>query len=288
MIAPLRIQSQVFGYIAITRDRPGNPYTREDQVLLQSIADRAAVTIENCRLFRSINEQKERLRALSTRLLEAREAERHSVARELHDEIGQLLTGLDISLKMASRLPPEKAQENLSEAKKLIQQLLDRVQSLSLDLRPAALDDLGLVPALAMQMERYTYQTGVQVRFDHRGVSRRFPSTIETAAYRIVQEGLTNVARHAHTKEATVRVWAEGSTLGIQIDDKGCGFDVPSALATHASSGLSGMQEEAELIGGQLTIESTPGSGTLITVELPLDGVEKGGQDEHDDPLPGR
>jgi len=285
---PLRAQGRVFGYFVITRDLPGHPYSPDDHALLQSIADQAALTIENARLFQSMNEQREHLRAMSARLLKTREEERRAIARELHDEIGQLLTGLDITLKMIGRLPAEKAQANLAESQKLVHLLLDRVQSLSIDLRPTVLDDLGLGPALSMQIERFSRQTGIQVRFDHRGISQRFPSTIETAAYRIVQEGLTNVARHAHAQDASVRVWAEKSRLGIQIEDKGRGFDVPATLSAHASSGLSGMKEEAELLGGQLTIESAPEAGTLITAELPFAYGEKSGQYEHEKNRTGR
>ncbi len=283
LAVPLRVQGQVIGILSLSRDRPGLLYTQEDQALLQDIADRAALTIENARLFQSVSEQRERLRALSARLVEAREVERRTVARELHDEVGQLLTGLQITLKMSSRLAPEAARARLSESQKLVEQLLDRVQNLSLDLRPAVLDDLGLVPALLWQFERYTRQTGIQVRFDHRGLGRRFASEVETAVYRIVQEGLTNVARYAGVQEAVVRVWTENSTLGLQIEDLGTSFDVQYAQDARTSTGLSGMQEQAELLGGQLTIESAPGAGTLITVELPLREAQEGDHDERDD-----
>jgi signal transduction histidine kinase len=280
---PLRINDRVIGALVLSRNRPGHPYTLEDQFLLQEIANRAALTIENARLFQYVSEQRERLRALSARLVEAQELERRAVARELHDEVGQLLTGLQITLKMIGRLASDAAQDRLSEAEKLVGQLLDRVQDLSLDLRPAVLDDLGLAPALEWHFERYTNQMGIRVRFDHRGISRRFASEVESAAYRIIQEGLTNVARHAAVEEAAVRVWAEAGILGFQIEDLGAGFDVQVVLSAHASSGLSGMQEQAELLGGQFTIESAHGEGTLITVELPLRDSQEGAQDERDD-----
>jgi signal transduction histidine kinase len=270
LAVPLQFKDRVIGALILSREQTGRPFTLEDQVLLQDIADRASLTIENARLFQSISEQRERLHMLSARLLEAQEIERRTIARELHDEVGQLLTGLQITLAMTSRLAPNAIQDSLGEAQKLVEQLLDLVQDLALDLRPAVLDDLGLKQALEWHFERYTHQTGIQVRFDHRGLGRRFASQIETAAFRIIQEALTNVARHARVSEAAVRIWVEDGLLGLQIEDLGAGCDVQAALSRRNSTGLSGMQEQAELLGGLFTIESAPGEGTLITVELPL------------------
>jgi signal transduction histidine kinase len=152
----------------------------------------------------------------------------------------------------------------------MVEQLIDQVQALSLALRPTMLDDLGLLPALLWHFERYTQLTGLPVRFEQRGLGRRFPPQVETVAYRIIQEALTNVARHARAASVTVRLWAEPAALGVLVEDTGLGFDVDAALAARASSGLSGMQERAALLGGTLTLESTPGAGTQITLELPL------------------
>jgi signal transduction histidine kinase len=286
-MVPLRVKGEVIGTLALGRNQPCHPYTWADEVLLQDLADRAALEIENARLYQSVKENQDRLRALNVRLIKVQEAERRNIARKLHDEVGQLLTGLQITMKMSSRLPLEETRSRLDEAQKLVERLLDQVQTLSLDLRPTVLDDLGLALALSWQFERYTHQTGIQVQYDHRNIDRRFPSMIEAAAFRIVQEGLTNVARHAGVDKVSVRAWADDDLLGIQIEDQGTGFDVNSAMASHVSSGLSGMQEQAELLGGQLTIESSPGTGTLITVELPLRDIDGDNQDERDDNLAG-
>ena len=130
------------------------------------------------------------------------------------------------------------------------------------------LDDLGLLPALLWLFQRCAAQTNVQVTFEHSRLDRRFASDVETAAYRIVQEALTNVARHAGVKNATVRLWADGTMLGMQIEDQGIGFAVSSTPVT--ALGLTGMQERAHALGGQLTVESEPGRGTRVTAELPL------------------
>jgi len=208
---------------------------------------------------------RERLR-LAAILLE--EAERRHLARELHDEIGQSLTALKLRLELLARASPDPAP--VAPAQALCDDLLSRVQSLSLDLRPAMLDDLGLLPALLWLFERYQGQTGVAVHFEHAGLDRRFAREVETAAFRIAQEALTNVARHAGVGEVSVRAWARNGTLGLAIEDRGCGFVPAAAFESGASSGLSGMRERAALVGGQLTVESAPGAGARLSAEMPL------------------
>jgi PAS domain S-box-containing protein len=218
------------------------------------------------------------LRSLSRRLVEVQEIERRSIARELHDHIGQELTGLKLALEMVSRLPPQQVKAKLSEAQGSINELVARVQDLSLDLRPAMLDDLGLVPALLWHFERFTSQTGVRVAFKHRGIQRRFAPEIETAVYRIVQEGLTNVARHAGVVETTVRLLLNRGVLGVYIEDEGIGFDTDAAFARGTSSGLTGMQERATLLGGQFEIISAPGAGTLLVAKFPISSSARMGR----------
>jgi len=131
------------------------------------------------------------------------------------------------------------------------------------------LDDLGLLPTLLWHIEHYTAQTQVRVNFKHSGLEkRRFAPEVETAAYRLVQEALTNVARHAQTTEATVRLSTHRQTLLIEVEDNGAGFDVEAVIATSETSGLAGMRERVVLLDGQLTIESQPGGGTHLTAEL--------------------
>jgi signal transduction histidine kinase len=129
---------------------------------------------------------------------------------------------------------------------------------------------LGLVPALLWLFERYTTQTGIQVDFKHGDIERRFDPDIETAAYRIVQEALTNVARYAGVNDVYVRLWVDQMKLYIQIEDQGEGFEPQAAISAGTSSGLSGMHERAMLLGGNLEINSAPEKGTQITAELPI------------------
>jgi signal transduction histidine kinase len=246
-------------------------FTAERVQVLQSFANQAALAIQNAQLFEQVRTGHERLQKLSRQLLKVQETERRHIARELHDEVGQALTGLKLLLDMSTRLPADEVTASLGEAQALLNELVALVRDLSLDLRPAMLDDLGLLPALLWHFDRYTAQTGVRVTFKHIGLERRrFAPQVETAAYRIVQEALTNVARHADVSEVTVRLWTDQDTLGVQIEDRGTGFEPEAALAAGTTTGLAGMHERAVLLGGQLTVESAPGAGTHVTTELPL------------------
>jgi signal transduction histidine kinase len=225
-------------------------------------------------MYRDITERKAAeiaLQALSIRLMEVQETERRHLARELHDEIGQLLTGLRLLLRPHGESPAEALKTRFEQAVTIVDDLLVRVRKLSFDLRPADLDQFGLLPALLALFERYTAQTGVLVNFKHQGLEGRFAPEVETGAYRVVQEALTNAARYAGVPGITVRVWTDADKLNFQIEDRGCGFDPEVVLKAPRSSGLIGMQERIMLLGGRMTIESLPGSGTTISAELPLD-----------------
>jgi PAS domain S-box-containing protein len=217
-----------------------------------------------------LSETNASLQRLSRRLVEVQEHERRSIARELHDEVGQILTGLKITLELIKNLPPEAIDEALDQAQRQVNELVARVRDISLDLRPAMLDDLGLLPALIWLIDRYSSQTKVRVSFKHSGIEGRYAPELETAIYRIVQEALTNVARHSRIGEATVMLWTTDEKIYAQIEDQGVGFKPESVLASVSSSGLTGMRERASLLDGKLTIESNEGAGTCVTAEMPL------------------
>jgi PAS domain S-box-containing protein len=256
----------------------------EDKVVLQLDSHGTVVGLqgvtrevsERKRAEEMLRENAERLRTLSLRLLDVQELERRHLARELHDEIGQMLTALQLALTTSAGLPADQMVESLTKAKGMVKDLTARVRDLSLRLRPTMLDDLGLLPALLWHIERYTGQTGVRVRFEHRGLERRlYPPEVETAAYRIIQEALTNVARHAQAAEVAVRLWLDGNRLGVQVEDRGIGFDPVAVRAAQATSGLSGMEERATLSGGSLVVDSEPGGGTRVTGEFPVGAPEE-------------
>jgi signal transduction histidine kinase len=223
-----------------------------------------APAIERGRLLETLEESHRRLAALSQRLVDVQETERREIARELHDEVGQLLTGLLFSIEGHGTGNVK------DEMRVIVNDLIDRVRDLSMNLRPPMLDDLGLLSALRWQIDRFEAQTGISVRFHHSDLDRRFGAQVEITAFRVVQEGLTNVARHAGVKEAKVDVWASSVSLGVRIEDEGRGFETAAAVAEH-SSGLEGMRERSRLAGGRLAIESAPGKGTRLSLELPLD-----------------
>ena len=209
------------------------------------------------------------LRALSRRLVDAQENERRNIARELHDEIGQSLTALKLMMSQTVRSSGKGTAPNLTEASSVVTELIRQVREMSLKLRPSMLDDLGLLPTLLWYIERYSAQTQIKVNFEHELLQNNFAPEINTAVYRIVQEALTNVARHAETKEATIRIWSGQQSISLKIEDHGKGFK-PSALSSSASTGISGMRERVLLLGGKLNIETSPGCGTCLTAELPI------------------
>jgi signal transduction histidine kinase len=247
----------IFGRATVVRDESGEA--------LRVYGTNVDIT-ERKQAEEQIRQYATRLQTLSKQLLVAQEAERRAIARELHDEIGQQLTALGLILSSEHPSP-----DQLSHADAIVRDLMDRLHDLSLDLRPTILDDMGLIPALVWLFERYTALTGVRVRFEHSGLEeQRFESELETTAYRIIQEALTNVARHADVRDVTVRLWTDDdATLSVMIVDAGRGFD-PQMIDTRATSGLAGMQERVGLLGGDVTIESADGEGTRLTVILPL------------------
>jgi PAS domain S-box-containing protein len=217
----------------------------------------------------------EELRQLSQRLVQVQEEERRSIARELHDQVGQSLTVLKLILDQAKQSCAPDVKVRLEDGVATITDLITTVRNMSLNLRPAMLDDLGLLPTLFWYFDRYTSQTNISVDFKHNGIDRRFPSETTVAAYRIVQEALTNVARYAEVKQVAVRAWATPDTITLRIEDKGKGFN-PETIDGRISSGLLGMQERVRLLGGTLTIESSPGAGTILIASLPIPDGKKG------------
>lgn len=208
-----------------------------------------------------------RLESLSNRLLRVQEDERRALAQELHDQIGQLLTGLRFQLEAARASAPSSP---LDEALALTGELLKSVRALTLQLRPRLLDDLGLRPALEWQTKQFQNQTGIEIELELSLPSRRLGPELETAVFRLVQEALTNVARHSGAPRAAVTVTADDVALLVEVSDRGCGFDAATALREHDSLGLAGLVERVRLAGGRLDIFSQPGHGTRLHAEFPL------------------
>jgi signal transduction histidine kinase len=266
---PMSAQNKLMGVLNLG-SRAVNAFDETLQAAAMEVGRRLATVMHMAQLFEQLESSHRRLEELSRRLVTLQEAERRSIARELHDEVGQTLTALNIRLELASSTSAKDQAQHLAETRRLVDDLTDRVRRMSLDLRPPMLDDLGLLPTLLWCFERMAQQYQLRVVFEHRGIERRFDSEIETAMFRIVQEALTNVARHAQTPTACVRLWADSDTISAQIEDKGVGFDPPVVLSRNRSNGLSGMQERARLLKGKLVIDARPGGGACLTALLPL------------------
>ncbi|KAF0109022.1 MAG: sensor histidine kinase lipoprotein [Anaerolineaceae bacterium] len=265
---PLIAGKQKLGAALIEFERL-HQFTPDEIARGEQAAGQIALAIARARLLEQVQENVLQLQSLSRRLVEVQEEERRAIGRELHDEIGQALTGLKIILEMAPRLPPESASAKLQQAQSLLSELIERVSRLTLELRPPMLDDLGLLPAILWHLDRYTRQTNIQVDFKHAGIeAARFSKEIETAGYRIVQESLTNIARHAGVERAALRLTAGGGEMKISIADEGRGFDPAASLAK--GRGLAGMRERVRLLGGEFTVVSAAGQGTRLEVKIPL------------------
>ncbi|HEY0605447.1 MAG TPA: PAS domain-containing protein [Herpetosiphonaceae bacterium] len=216
----------------------------------------------------------QQLQLLSRRLVEVQETERRHLARELHDEIGQMLTGLNLLLEPRRPGVDAELSDRLEAAQTLIMELTSRVRQLSLDLRPSMLDDFGLLATLRWHVERYTAHTQIAVDFKHVGLDLPIDPQIAVTAYRIVQEALTNVARYAQVSSVSLRAWRSQHTLSVEIEDQGHGFDLEAVLRAGNSSGIAGMRERVRLLDGVIHIVSEPGMGTRVLVELPLEQSE--------------
>jgi PAS domain S-box-containing protein len=263
------------GMLAIFTCGQRREFTKDELSLLTGFASQAAAAIYNAWLFDQVRKGRESLAALSRILLEVQEEERRSLSRELHDQIGQSLTGLKMLFESLDGFPVQ-ATERIELGRSLVVDLIERTRRISLDLRPSMLDDLGLLPALLWHNERCQEQAQLEIDFKHAGLERRFPPEIETAAYRIIQEGCTNIIRHAGVKHANIRVWSEADVLHIHVEDRGAGFEVEPVITGGSGKGLSGMRERALLTGGTLEIHSRPSQGTTLVAHLPLnDHIER-------------
>jgi len=252
--------------------RTGVVHTHDELGQLTLAFDQMAQALEQRELERERAAQK--LEVLSYRLVEVQETERRHIARELHDEIGQSLTVAEMNLQAALRSPGTVAkQRRLEESIKAVERVVEQVHDLSLNLRPSILDDLGLEPALRWYMHRQAALTGLQAEFRAASLERRLDLVIETECFRVAQEALMNVVRHAQARAVTVDLSHRNGRLHLRVSDDGVGFDVAalrSEAVQGASLGLLSMEERTSLAGGGLEFYSTPGQGTEVHAWFPL------------------
>lgn len=216
-----------------------------------------------------VQAQNRTLRRSNIRLAEAQESERRSIARDLHDELGQDLSGLKYRLEAMDKSDLN-TRRVAGEEIKLVEQLIEKVRNLSSSLRPSMLDDLGLLPTLNWLVRRLQDQRDIRVEFEHSGLDGELKPNEMTAAYRIVQEGLTNVSRHADAGTIHLTVTVDDDSMRILIEDDGIGFNPETVFAEMSTVGLQAMRERVEQLDGRLSVDSAPGQGTRLRAEWPF------------------
>jgi signal transduction histidine kinase len=243
---------------------------------LDRIAEQLArITSENARLVERVSESERRFRRISRGVLRLQEEERARISRDLHDGIGQLLTALKIQLELLEQEAASVTQltSRIAGTREIADTALAEVRQLSHLLRPQMLDELGLEPTLRWLARTFQKRTGITVDLQLTGTERRGDADVETLVYRIVQEALTNVARHSGAKAATVALRRDPERLRVRIEDRGSGFSPDSMLSTSADDrgfGVRAMRDRVEFVDGSFSIRSAPGRGTVVEADIPL------------------
>ncbi len=268
---PLLFGNKPIGLVTIDRATI-DPFTSDQIVLTEAFAGHAAIALQNAELFSQVQSQQKRLRKLSTRVVAAQEEERRRISRELHDEMGQALTALKLNLQMLLAALPTKEilVERLNELIVLSNDALQEVRRLAIDLRPAILDDLGLVPTLNWYQTQFQKRSKTKVTLSITPDLPRLSPEIETVLYRVVQEALTNVSRHAEADNVEISLSMDNEAIHFSVIDDGKGFLIESDQRVDAMGvGLIGMFERIEDLNGILKISSSPGEGTCIFISIP-------------------
>ena len=260
LYVPLIVEGKAIG-VAVAHDKlgPTSSFHDDDLRLAESLATRAALAVD---LSQRVSRDAVR------RVVEAQELERAHLARELHDETGQALTSILLGLKsLEERVEGEEGRDAVAELRELVVSTLQDVRRLAVELRPAALDDFGLVPALERLRDTVAEKSGLAIDVHSTLDDRRLPTEVETMLYRMVQEALTNVVKHADASRVIVTLARSGDDVVLVVHDNGAGFDV--VTARDGGLGLAGMRERVALLGGRLTIEASEGAGTMLKAEVP-------------------
>jgi PAS domain S-box-containing protein len=281
---PLRAKKKILGVLDIG-SQEARKFAPEDVRLLESIAAQIAIAVENAKLHQEVQRQDENRGELLGQLFSIQEEERRRIARELHDETTQALASLAANLEAVGTQLPEGAhmvKANLKKLQSLSISILDEIHRLIYELRPSLLDDLGLVSATRWLVENNLKEAGVSVHFSISGQERRLSSKLETTLFRVIQEAVSNIARHANARHANVKLHFGKNGIKVSIKDDGRGFDVHEATSSKVRPrglGLLGMKERVELFRGVFKIKSAPGdAGTSIDITIPVDSEVEHGQ----------
>ncbi len=277
LCVPLQADEAVVGILSVNNRRGDGPFGEEDLRLLTALGSHVTLAIRNAALYEQTAGQRHTMERLLSSLGWAQEEERKRVSLAIHDGPAQTLYAALLRLQAYRALRDsdrERAAAEFSEAERGIKETLSEIRRLIFDLRPMSLDEIGLLPSLRQYAAKYEQRHGLRVEVRSRGEERRLPVSLETALYRIVQEALTNIWKHARATRASVIVTFENGRCGVQVADDGLGFDVaavrPNSQGEHL--GIAGIRERAEMIGGTLRIASAPGAGTTLLVSVPTGG----------------
>ena len=277
VVAPVRREERTLGVVGVVWDPP-RELDQERRDLLLSVCGLVGIAMENADLLESLAQKEASLQGLLRKTLTVQEEERRRIARELHDETSQVLSALMMNIDLLEsqiETPvalPGLSGERLEAVKALAEEAATNLDRMMLDLRPALLDELGLIPALRWYVAQVSDLWNVPTEFQGERLER-LPEHIEVATFRIIQEAVSNVARHAKAAHAWVRLWVADHALHLQVSDDGIGFDVVEASArarTGEAVGLMGMRERAELVGGSFDVVSAAGRGTTVSAVLPI------------------
>jgi signal transduction histidine kinase len=269
---PLLYRNKPLGLVTIDRAKV-DPFSQEEIALAEAFAGHAAIALQNADLFSKVQVQQDRLRKLSNRVVAAQEDERRRISRELHDEMGQALTAIKLNLQMLLAAPPQDEMslvERLNELVALSNDSLQEVRRLAMDLRPTLLDDLGLVPTLNWYQTQFQKRCKTRLTLSVVPNLPRLSAETETALYRVAQEALTNISRHAQAGYAEISLSKDNEAIRFSIIDDGIGFVLePDNRIDIPGVGLTSMLERIEALNGQLEISSSPGEGTCIFISIP-------------------
>ena len=274
MHVPLMAKGSVLGSMCVGT-RTKHQFSEEECEMLTAIGSQIAVAIENARLYAEV-QQKEHIRGeLFRKAINAQEDERKRIARELHDDTSQNLTALLFLAEEALEMDQiEEARLRLDRMQTLVKLTLDGVHKVIFDLRPSMLDHLGLVPALRWYADSRLIPREVRVEIKENSKPRRLPPEVETALFRVVQEAINNVARHAAARNVRIEFEFSDESVRVEVEDDGIGFDLNSSQMISPENGrglgLMGMQERIELLGGEIIVETNPGLGTLLIIHVPI------------------
>jgi signal transduction histidine kinase len=281
LLYPIKSRGKLIGILALSKRQSEGLYSQEDIELVMSLANQAGIIIENARMLDSLQKQQLQVEQLLTEAIHAQEEERQRISVDLHDGVAQWLAGASYRAQTVEALlsgnDSEEARSEMVMMESTIDKSLKELRRVLTGLRPPALDELGLNHALRQSLEELKVE-GINCRFSEVGTSYRLPSTVEIAVYRAVQEALTNIRKHADATKVNVRMQFQSDKFQVEVRDDGRGFDLSQTLEGAVAVGhigLLGMKQRADMLGGDVRIKTSEGSGTSITLSIPIQSQEE-------------